>query len=140
MSSYDFNRDLDKYLNQRRREDGAVQEVEVIDEPKDDIIDVAEQMDELDAQDEVMEQRESVIIGFFRKIGLVGENEVEEDIDPQVEVVETTEPVLDEDIKMVLKMSYTWLSYLPRNKFERFKESEEFEIYKDVLQKYGLVK
>lgn len=49
-------------------------------------------------------------------------------------------PQLDEDVKDILKITFNWINKLPKAKLQEFKSSEDFEKYKVILMKYGLVK
>lgn len=55
------------------------------------------------------------------------------------EVVETA-PALDEDVKEVLKITFKWLKAMDSELIEEIKGSEDFEKYKKLLDKYGLIK
>jgi len=55
------------------------------------------------------------------------------------EVVEAA-PVLDEDVKEVLKITFKWLKQMDPELIEEIKASEDFEKYKKLLDKYGLIK
>ena len=55
------------------------------------------------------------------------------------EVVEAG-PVLDEDVKEVLKITFQWLKQMDPELIEEIKQSEDFEKYKKLLDKYGLIK
>ena len=49
-------------------------------------------------------------------------------------------PMLDEDVKEVLKRLHIWIERLPNREMREFKISEDFELYKALLKKYGLIK
>lgn len=57
----------------------------------------------------------------------------------EYEVVQT-QPAVDEDVKEVLKITFKWLKRLDQETVEEFKSSSDFEKYKAVLDKYGLIK
>jgi hypothetical protein len=50
------------------------------------------------------------------------------------------QPVLDEDVKEVLKITFKWLKQMDPDVVEDIKASPDFEKYKAVLDKYGLIK
>ena len=129
-----FNKDLDGYLGRRRAMSEPVQE-KVQEKEEEDFVELEHEA-EPEEEEFVEEKRDGVFVRFFRKIGLSGGGSVEE----EVEVVEQTDTSHDEDVRMVLKLSYQWLSYLPKSKLDSFKESQDFETYKNVLKKYGLIK
>ena len=58
------------------------------------------------------------------------------------EMMETTspQPVLDEDVKEVLKITFKWLKRMDPDTIDEIKASPDFEKYKQVLDKYGLIK
>jgi len=49
-------------------------------------------------------------------------------------------PGVDQDLKEVLKVTHKWIEKLPPAKIKEFKESSDFLMYKDILEKYGLIK
>jgi len=48
--------------------------------------------------------------------------------------------VVDEDMKLVLRLMHHWLKKLPKDELSKFKNSNDFEIYKSTLKKYNLIK
>lgn len=58
------------------------------------------------------------------------------------ETIETApaQPVLDEEVKEVLKITFKWLKQMDPEQIEEIKASPDFEKYKRVLDKYGLIK
>lgn len=50
------------------------------------------------------------------------------------------QPVLDDDVKEVLKITFKWLKQMDPDVVEEIKASQDFEKYKAVLDKYGLIK
>jgi hypothetical protein len=65
--------------------------------------------------------------------------EQEEDYDT-MEAPTVTQPVIDEDVKEVLKITFKWLKQMDPEQVEEIKNSSDFEKYKAVLGKYGLIK
>ena len=43
-------------------------------------------------------------------------------------------------MKALLKATHAWLLKLPPDELAKFKSSGDFELYKRVLKKYGLIK
>lgn len=84
---------------------------------------------------ELEERREGILMRFFntlrgsRKSAEVYEDDVLEDV-----------PLADEDVKEVLKRLHVWIEKLPNREMREFKISEDFEMYKSLLKKYGLIK
>jgi hypothetical protein len=61
--------------------------------------------------------------------------------DDDYEMVETAKPAqLDEDVKEVLKITFKWLKQMDPETVEEIKASSDFQKYKAVLDKYGLIK
>jgi hypothetical protein len=52
----------------------------------------------------------------------------------------TAQPVLDEEVKDVLKITFKWLKMMDPETIDEIKRSPDFEKYKKVLDKYGLIK
>ena len=55
-------------------------------------------------------------------------------------VQQPAQPVIDEDVKEVLKITFKWLKQMDPETVDEIKASEDFEKYKKVLDKYGLIK
>ncbi len=87
--------------------------------------------------EEVEVQREGLFARLLNKLK-ISRSEYEEDFDP--EEYEEPAPAFDEDVKDILKVTHTWLEKLPARRLQEFKRSPDFEKYKAVLIKYGLVK
>jgi hypothetical protein len=62
--------------------------------------------------------------------------------DEDEEMMDATpqQPVLDEDVKEVLKITFKWLKRMDPDTIDEIKASPDFEKYKQVLDKYGLIK
>jgi len=60
--------------------------------------------------------------------------------DDDYEMAQPSQPVLDEDVKEVLKITFKWLKAMDPDQVDEIKASEDFEKYKRVLDKYGLIK
>lgn len=56
------------------------------------------------------------------------------------EEIAPSTPVLDEDVRDVLKITFKWLKQMDPEQIEQIKRSQDFEKYKQVLDKYGLIK
>lgn len=69
--------------------------------------------------------------GFFNK---------ETKPEPEKKPAENKTLALPEDIKEVLRLQNKWLMLLPGRTIREFKESEDYRVYKETLQKYGLIK
>lgn len=114
--------------------------------PKEEVAEVHEIEEEIEAADQEIKdaediektaeiRKERLLTRLFRKMRGAGkEKEFPE------EAEEAAMPVLDEDIKEILKITFTWINKLPKSKLREFRSSEDFEKYKVILMKYGLVK
>ncbi|MFH1649190.1 MAG: hypothetical protein ABIA93_01435 [Candidatus Woesearchaeota archaeon] len=89
------------------------------------------------AEDEEIDDmyRKMPRIGFFDKLG-----EMFRTKDEEIPVVEIPQQEVDEDLKVLLKQMLVWLDQLSPAKKRMFKASEDFKLYKKVLEKYELVK
>jgi hypothetical protein len=61
----------------------------------------------------------------------------------EYETFETAAPAqqaIDEDVKEVLKITFKWLKMMDPETIDEIKASKDFEKYKAVLDKYGLIK
>ena len=127
-----------------------------IDELDDVPKDQKERLDELEGEIEAIEEEESQLEGmeedleerkqgllktFFQRLrffGGPGRIDPKDDFKDYLE--EEIKPVIDEDVKEVLKVTHAWLEKLTVRHKKAFKESKDFEKYKEILLKYGLVK
>lgn len=93
-----------------------------------------------DMEEDLERRRQGLLKTFFSRLGFFGGSRriyFEEEYDvPE----ENLKPQFDEDVKEVLKITHGWLEKLPIRQKKAFKESEDFEKYKEILLKYGLVK
>jgi hypothetical protein len=71
---------------------------------------------------------------------LFNKKKEEEDYDTMETVTMPQQSVLDEDVKEVLKITFKWLKQMDPDQVESIKNSPDFEKYKRVLDKYGLIK
>jgi len=103
-------------------------EVETIEEEEDQLQEVEEELEE---------KKAGIIKTLMQKLGFYSAKE--EDFEALEEEL-YEEPVVPSDVSEVLKITYSWLEKLPARQKKAFKESDDFEKYKEVLTKYGLVK
>ena len=87
----------------------------------------------------LVEKRENMLTKFFSKVNFLKSKRMAPD-QPEQEEREDEEPVLDQDVIEVIKIGHRWLNELPPGKKRSFKASDDFQKYKAVLEKYGLVK
>jgi hypothetical protein len=110
-----------------------------IEETEKEIIEKEEEVKEIKQEEEVLvERRESMLTKFFDKVNFLKRKPMKEESQP--EEYERDEPVLDQDVIEVIKIGHRWLNELPPGKKRSFKASDDFQKYKEVLEKYGLVK
>lgn len=85
----------------------------------------------------------NVVSRFFASIFKKRSRVIEDDFD---EVSEehiqkaVQEDTLKDETRIVLKSMHKWLSRLPPDQIDAFRRSPEFEMYKELLGKYGLIK
>lgn len=90
-------------------------------------------------EEELVEKRENMLTKFFDKVNFFKRKPMDSAENEPAEE-EAEEPVLDQDVIEVIKIGHRWLNELPPGAKRRFKSSDDFQKYKEVLEKYGLVK
>jgi predicted RNase H-like nuclease (RuvC/YqgF family) len=114
--------------------------MEKLESMEDEVEAIEEKEDELEEmEDELEERRESILQKIMVSLRLAKKkhnHELEEEFEEQEEQVHE----LEEDVKEVLKIAHSWLEKLPPRHKKEFKTSKDFEKYKSILEKYGLVK
>jgi len=111
-----------------------------IEETEEKIMEKEEEVKDIKQEEEgLVEKRESMLTKFFSKVNFLKSKRMEPDR-PESEESEDEEPVLDQDVIEVIKIGHRWLNELPPGKKRSFKASDDFQKYKAVLEKYGLVK
>ncbi|MBD3204069.1 hypothetical protein GF327_07260 [Candidatus Woesearchaeota archaeon] len=78
----------------------------------------------------------SKILDFFR----FSYDEYDDENDFEFEQEKVSQEILPEDVKNIIKIQHKWINKLPSEKIKEFKKSEDFKLYKDILQKYNLIK
>jgi len=118
-----------KLLAMENKLEGIEAEIESVEEEK-------ETMDEI--EDELQEERESLMDKLLSFLGLGGR------IEDDYEEIEDYNPaqvnLVDEDVKHVLKIAHKWIEKLSAKDKKAFKDSEDFERYKEILVRYGMIK
>ena len=104
--------------------------------------DIEHELRELEREEERHRQKEK---GFFARLfgGKKPKEPTQEEIDALTAArapIEPLEPTLPEDAKEAIRTLHRWLEHLPSRKLEEFKNSEDFQHYKEVLSKYGMVR
>ncbi|MFC2134819.1 hypothetical protein ACFLTH_09395 [Bacteroidota bacterium] len=135
-----------KLFSWKRRKEIEDMDDELSDEEKEKLEAMEEEIETLEneeselegLEEEIEERRESLMNRFMQKLYFFKRRhreESDEDFDLEVPPIE-----LEEDVKEVLKVVHQWLEKLPSKAKTEFKSSSDFEKYKEILIKYGLVK
>lgn len=105
-----------------------------------------DEIEEVDSEvEELEERREGLFSRLFALIrGRPKEDDYEDDIPEEVVAQAMGEHQKNEDLiketRLVLKSVHRWLGKLPPEQIESFKRSPDFARYKELLDKYGLIK
>jgi len=109
-----------------------------IEETEKEIIEAEEEIGELkDEEAELIERREGLLTKFFGKLNVFKRKPMDT---VMINAENYEEPALDEDVVEVLKITHKWIEQLTPAKKRSFKASKDFQKYKDILDKYGLIK
>jgi hypothetical protein len=103
---------------------------------------IEEEIETVDeAVEELEEKRDSLLRKLFKSLFGV-RSRVEEDIDEDLVTKHTPSPdaELKDETKKVLKSLHKWISRLPPEHIESFRRSQDFIDYKNILDKYGILK
>lgn len=99
--------------------------------------DMEGEIEEIDNEIGVLEdERESLWTRFLKRMRFDRRSEGDIKDDLLDEVV----PVMDEEMKETLKLLHAWLERLSPAEMNAFRRSDDFQKYKAMLEKYGLVK
>ncbi|MGM5479844.1 MAG: hypothetical protein ACQESC_00100 [Nanobdellota archaeon] len=108
--------------------------------------DVSEEIDEVEEEiSEVDDQAESIETkrtSLFSRLFSFLSGRSKEDI-PEEEIAEEVETESDElytETRDALKIIHKWINRLSPQQIESFKRSPDFDKYKDILDKYNLIK
>lgn len=166
IANKDFNSDMDRYLKTRRdtssnsgvkealsgmkknmgewdvfslfrkkKDDSVVEEYE----DDEDFVDEESEIEAIDEfEEDLEERRESALKRFFKKLRFGRKKQVRDEDDYYEESVEEDDEL--DEIKDVIKITHRWLEELPPEVIDRFKRSEDFVRYKQVLKKLGMIK
>ncbi len=127
---------IDKFLDfiLGEKKEPEVKEIEDIEEEiEEQIIEEEEFEEELD---EI--QKEDKKISFFtrlKQLFFFGDDEEDVLYDEELD-----EPIIDEEIKEVLKIQNKWLTKLSAKEIKKFKESSDYSRYVEILEKHNLLK
>ncbi len=113
----------------------------VYEKPKEDLKETKIEYGEPKISDEevsVKEMKENFISRFFKRIFHPRKKDAEE---PEEELeVKTYSSEMDEDVVKVLNIVNFLFKKLPENVKQDFRNSEDFEVYANVLKKYRIIK
>lgn len=87
-------------------------------------------------EEELEKRREGLMTRMLQKIAIFRSRKAEDFGEEDFE----EKPVIEEEVKEALKIAHTWLGHLSPIKTKAFKNSDDFQKYKEILLKYGLVK
>ncbi len=160
MRQRDFNKDMGAYINRRKSKEGLIKKikkqvprVEVVkdDKPSDDrvpmeIVDKVMRGEKIIVEEEVdvtYEDNKSEIRGWRRFFSWLWVDQdktpVEEDDDMSV-VFDDNKNKVDSDVKEMLRIAVEWVNRLPPVDIQDIKRSDEYFKFKQLLDKYGLLK
>ena len=111
-----------------------------IEDTEKEIVEKEEEVKEIKQKEEkLVEKREGLLTKFFEKVNVFKRKPMEA-VQLHSNEYEKEEPVLDQEVIEVIKIAHKWLGELTPGKKRSFKASADFQKYKEVLEKYGLVK
>ena len=129
---------IDKFLDFILGEESPEPEVKEIEEIEEEIDEEIKEDKEFD--EEIKEIEEKPKQGFFERIKrAIFYNKNQEDLVYE-EIEEQQEPLIDEEIKEALKIQNRWLGRLSGKEIKKFKESEDYSRYVEILKKHNLLK
>ena len=130
---------IDKFLDFILGEETSKPDVKEIEEIEEEIEE--EIKEDKEFEEELEEIDEKPKKGFFQRIKqLFFYNKNQEDL--TYEEIETQEvkPDINEEIKEALKIQNRWLTRLSSKEIKRFKQSEDYVRYVEILEKHNLLK
>ncbi|MCD6463923.1 hypothetical protein J7L02_00160, partial [Candidatus Woesearchaeota archaeon] len=143
MPSKEFNKELDLYLAKRKTQSQSFFEKLGIKRISFSMPKHAKyEKQESQSPETVEETIQEVIVEettskkpFFTKIlEFFKKQEPEQEVDIELEAEEPVEQELEEQTKQLLKKLHKWLKKLPPEVKQEFKQSQDFELYKQVLK------
>ncbi len=112
-------------------------------EDEEEIVEIEEELETVDeAVEELEEQREGLLRRLFKSLFGTKSKSIEEDIDEDLvaQQMPSLEEETKEETKKVLKALHRWISKLSPEHIEAFRRSQDFVDYKELLDKYGILK
>ena len=130
--------------NERRKVIDDFEDEDLPENVREDVEHIERDIGEIDEEvEELEDEREGLLRRLFKRMFSSNvEEEADEDIDPELvnEQLERADEQLKHETKLVLKFVHKWLSKLPPDHIDAFKRSPDFEAYRDLLEKYDLIK
>lgn len=120
-----------------QKEKEEIAHTETLEEMKDEY----EELDEIEK--EIEEEKEMLLTKILRKLRLINNFDEEEKKDDELSPEEQFKLQLDlvlDDMKKLSKISHKWISRLSKLQLKKFKESDDFKEYKDILKRNKLIK
>jgi hypothetical protein len=128
-----FRTSKDKAEALEDAEDMSPEIAEEVADVEDEIEHIEEDVQELEEKREGLLTR---LFSLFRRAKI--DDEV--DIEPEQEVELDENELLIKETREALRMIHHWVSKLPPEQINAFKRSPDFQKYKTILDKYGLIK
>lgn len=97
-----------------------------------------DELEEVETEIETLEEKREGLLERF--LNLMRGSRAKRRKEDAEELLEEVQTVIDEDVKETLKALHKWLERLPNRDMREFKVSDDFQKYKLVLEKYGLIK
>lgn len=131
---------IDKFLDFILGEETSKPEVKEIEKIEKEIEE--EIKEEKEFEEELKEIDQKPKKGFFQKIKqVIFFNKDEDDvIYEEIETQKEVKPDINEEIKEALKIQNRWLTRLSPKEIKRFKQSEDYTRYVEILEKHKLLK
>jgi len=111
---------------------------------KEELKSLEREVDSIEDEEMMLEvEKKSAIALFFGKLfGRRNKPKEDdfEDIDEDQIQAAVQEDTLKDETRVVLKALHKWISRLPPDQIEAFRRSQDFAMYKELLEKYGLVR
>ncbi|MFH2020351.1 MAG: hypothetical protein ABIJ34_02990 [archaeon] len=141
MINISFNSEMDSYMSRRRQENRTV-ETQEVKKPKSLLSKVSGRFSEGD--DNMEKNNDAAVENDVKPKGLLSRIKnwlsFDDDEDNDDTASEQTQKTLPDDLLEALKIQNKWLKQLPSPVIREFKGSDDFKRYKEILDKYGVLK
>ena len=134
-----------RYRLREAEEELSEEEIEDLEDMEAEIEAIEDEETALEDMEEEFEgRREGLLSKLMRKLNIFKRGGIddfdEEAFEAELEKESMRSSLVSEDVKEVLKIAHSWIEKLPDKQKKEFKSSSDFEKYKTILVKYGLVK